>query len=173
MLVAREGLELSAVYDLINEIHRLRPAISAQRPGLFQNFSDEFDTSRSTFILHSGTLAYLQRSAPSVYERYSGIAEVTVTIFIALASALFGGVRLYRMRRKNRIDNLYSETMRLRHSVNEESNEEERASVITKIRALQISAFEMLVSEKLAADESFRIFVTLSNDALEPLEEKR
>ena len=173
MLVAREGLELSAVYDLINEIHRLRPAISAQRPGLFQNFSDEFDTSRSTFVLHSGTLAYLQRSAPSVYERYSGIAEVTVTIFIALASAFFGGVRLYRMRRKNRIDKFYSETMRLRLSVNDESGQEERAAVITKIRALQNSAFEMLVSEKLAADESFRIFVTLSNDVLEQLEGKR
>jgi hypothetical protein len=34
---------------------------------------------------------------------------------------------------------------------------------------MQDKAFELLVDEKLAADESFRIFVTLSNDVLQEL----
>lgn len=169
MLVARTSLERSVVYDLINEIHRLRPAISAQRPGLFQDFSDDLDTGRSTFVLHPGTLAYLQRSAPSVYERYSGIAELAVTVLIALVGAIFAGIRFFRRRRKNRIDMFYSETIRLRNSVTEEGGLEERAAVIAKIRQLQNTAFEMLIDEKLAADESFRIFVTLTNDVLQQL----
>ena len=169
MLVARTSLERSVVYDLINEIHRLRPAISAQRPGLFQDFSDDLDTGRSTFVLHPGTLAYLQRSAPSVYERYSGIAELAVTVLIALVGAIFAGIRFFRRRRKNRIDTFYSETIRLRNSVTEEGGLEERAAVIAKIRQLQNTAFEMLIDEKLAADESFRIFVTLTNDVLQQL----
>ena len=169
MLVARTSLERLVVYDLINEIHRLRPAISAQRPGLFQDFSDDLDTGRSTFILHPGTLAYLQRSAPSVYERYSGIAELAVTVLIALVGAIFAGIRFFRRRRKNRIDMFYSETIRLRNSVTEEGGLEERAAVIAKIRQLQNTAFEMLIDEKLAADESFRIFVTLTNDVLQQL----
>lgn len=169
MLVARTSLERTVVYDLINEIHRLRPAISAQRPGLFQDFSDDLDTGRSTFVLHPGTLAYLQRSAPSVYERYSGIAELAVTVLIALVGAIFAGIRFFRRRRKNRIDTFYSETIRLRNSVTEEGGLEERAAVIAKIRQLQNTAFEMLIDEKLAADESFRIFVTLTNDVLQQL----
>jgi len=169
MLVARTSLERSVVYDLINEIHRLRPAISAQRPGLFQDFSDDLDTGRSTFVLHPGTLAYLQRSAPSVYERYSGIAELAVTVLIALVGAIFAGIRFFRRRRKNRIDMFYSETIRLRNSVTEEGGLEERAAVIAKIRQLQNTAFELLIDEKLAADESFRIFVTLTNDVLQQL----
>jgi len=169
MLVARTSLERLVVYDLINEIHRLRPAISAQRPGLFQDFSDDLDTGRSTFVLHPGTLAYLQRSAPSVYERYSGIAELAVTVLIALVGAIFAGIRFFRRRRKNRIDMFYSETIRLRNSVTEEGGLEERAAVIAKIRQLQNTAFEMLIDEKLAADESFRIFVTLTNDVLQQL----
>lgn len=171
MLVVRADLDRSTVYDLIIEIHRLRPALSAQHPGLFQNFSDAFDIDRSTFILHPGTLAYLQRSAPSVYERYSGIAEVAVTALIALASAIFGGLRLYRIRRKNRIDTFYAETITLRHSVTEDSDPIDRAAVIGKITALQDKAFKMLVDEKLAADESFRIFITLSKDVLQQLRE--
>lgn len=171
MLVARRGLDSSIVYDLVNELVRLRPALSAQNPGLFQNLSGDFDASRSTFVLHPGAQAYLQRDAPSVYERYSGIAEVGVTILIALISAGYGGLRLFRMRRKNRIDTFYSQTIELRNSVTENTNVDERRDVVARVRELQNTAFEMLVSEKLAADESFRIFITLSNDVLSELGE--
>ena len=172
MLVARRGLESSVVYDLVNELVRLRPALSAQKPGLFQNLSGDFDASRSTFVLHPGAQAYLQRAAPSLYERYSGIAEVGVTVIFMLFSAGYGGVRLFRMRRKNRIDTFYSQTIKLRSSVTGETSTDERHDVVAKVRDLQNTAFELLVDEKLAADESFRIFITLSNDVMAELGEQ-
>jgi hypothetical protein len=45
----------------------------------------------------------------------------------------------------------------------------QRDQATANIRALQDEAFELLVDEKLAADESFRIFITLSNDVLQQL----
>jgi hypothetical protein len=39
------------------------------------------------------------------------------------------------------------------------------------VRKLQSEAFDLLVDEKLSADESFRIFITLSNDVLRQLED--
>jgi serine phosphatase RsbU (regulator of sigma subunit) len=119
--------------------------------------------------LHKGLLAYTERDAPTVYERYSGIAEVAVTVLIALMSATFAGVRIYRMRRKNRIDVFYTDAMAIRHSVSDASTPGERTAAAQKIRALQAKAFEMLVDEQLAADESFRIFISLSNDVLQEL----
>ena len=92
---------------------------------------------------------------------------------VAIFSATFAGVKIFRMRRKNRIDTFYSETIRLRNSVTSDSSGDERNAAIEKIRTLQNTAFEMLVDEKLAADESFRIFITLSNDVLEQLDGKR
>lgn len=169
MLVARRDLDTSVIYDLINELVRLRPALAAKQPGLFKELSGDFEASRSTFVLHPGSQAYLQRAAPSVYERYSGIAEVIVTLIVALASATFAGLRIFRMRRKNRIDEFYSETIRLRNSIAPDSNEADRQAAIDQVRSLQNNAFELLVDEKLAADESFRIFITLSNDVLEQL----
>ena len=171
MLVARRDLDRSVVYDLISELVRLRPALAAQQPGLFQALKGEFDASRSTFVMHQGAQAYLQREAPSVYERYSGIAEVVVTVIVALASATFAGVRIFRMRRKNRIDTFYSEAIRIRASVTGDSSDDDRQAAISRIRDLQNNAFELLVDEKLAADESFRIFITLSNDVLQQLSE--
>jgi len=169
LLVTRSNLESSAVYDLINDILRLRPALAAKRPGLFEQLSEDFDASRSRFILHSGTQAYLQRTEPTFYERYSGVAEVLVTVLIALISATLAGVRIYRMRRKNRIDRFYSAAIDIRNSVKDSDDQAVREQAIEKIRQLQNVAFDQLVDEKLAADESFQIFITLSNDALQQL----
>jgi TRAP-type uncharacterized transport system substrate-binding protein len=172
ILVARDDLDSTIVYDLISEILRHRPALAAQRPGLFRQLSDEIDTSQSTFIVHAGTQAYLQRDEPTIYERYSGIAEVVVSAIVAFGSALYATSRILRLRRKNRIDKFYTKTIALRRSVNESTGQEELQKVIDEVRRLQSDAFDLLVDEKLAADESFRIFITLSNDVLQQLGEK-
>ena len=169
LLVARANLDEAVVYDFVHELLRLRPALAALRPGLFRMVSDQVDSSNSTFILHNGLLAYTERDAPTVYERYSGIAEVAVTVLIALIGAVFAGVRIFRLRRKNRIDVFYSDAMAIRQSINDSATNDERVAAARKIRELQTKAFEMLVDEKLAADESFRIFISLSNDVLQEL----
>ena len=169
ILVARNDLDSSVIYDLINDILRLRPALAAKRPGLFQQLSEDFDASRSRFILHSGTQAYLQRSAPTVYERYSGVAEVGVTLIVALGSAIIAGLRIFKMRRKKRIDRFYAAITDIRRSVENSNDPAKHRQAIETIRELQNEAFDLLVHEKLAADESFRIFITLSNDVLRQL----
>jgi len=169
ILVARSNLDSSVVYDLINDILRLRPALAAKRPGLFQQLSEDFDARRSRFVLHSGTQDFLQRSAPTIYERYSGVAEVVVTLLIAIFSASFAGVRIFRMRRKNRIDRFYTATIEIRRSLNDAMNPSERKHAIARLRELQNEAFDLLVGEKLAAVERARIFITLSNDVLRQL----
>jgi hypothetical protein len=166
ILVARGDLSDSVVYDLINDILILRPALAAKRPGLFQQLSDDFDASRSRFILHSGTQAYLQRTAPTIYERFSGVAEALVTLIIAVISASIAGVRFYKKRLKNRIDKFYAAALDVRNSFKAPVTPSDRKQAIMKIRQLQNEAFDLLVDEKLAADESFRIFITLSNDVL-------
>jgi TRAP-type uncharacterized transport system substrate-binding protein len=169
ILVTRSDLDSAIVYDLISDILRLRPALAAKRPGLFQQLSEDFDVSRSRFVLHPGTLDYLQRSEPTIYERYSGVAEVGVTLLIALFSAALAGVRILRIRRKNRIDRYYAAAIEIRDSVDDQASSSEREQAIIKIRDLQNRAFDQLVDEKLGADESFRIFITLSNDVLRQL----
>lgn len=169
MLVARAEMSESMVYDLVLELHRLRPALASLRPGLFRTSYSGFDTDNSTFVLHPGLVAYLNRNEPTIYERYSGVAEVVVTVIVALFSAGFAGIRVYRVRRKNRIDTFYTDVIAIRNSIGSSCTADERAAAVQEIRDLQNTAFEMLVDEKLAADESFRIFVSLSNDALRDL----
>lgn len=170
LLVSRPGLDEAAVYELISEVRRLQPAFAAKHPILFQRLGEEFDASGSTFVLHPGAQAFMQRDEPSFYERYSGVAEVLVTLVIGLISGSYAAIQIYNRRRKNRIDGFYTDVMAIRDSINERSSAAERAAAVERVRELQNRAFEMLISEKLAADESFRIFVTLSNDIIARLE---
>ena len=172
LLVARSDVSDAAVYNLISEVIRLRPALAAKEPTLFHGLGDDdFRSSDSTFVLHPGAQAYIERNEPSVYERYSGIAEVAVTILIALLSGFIAAVRIYNIRRKNRIDVFYADAIQLRNTVSDASTVEVRNQAISKLRVLETRAFQMLVDEKLAADESFRIFITLINDIVRELKE--
>lgn len=166
MLVARSDLDASIVYDLIDEIRRARPALAAGRPGLFESTAIEAGIARSTFVLHNGAQDYLQRDEPTVYERYSGVAEVVVTLLIGLVSATFAAIRILKIRRKNRIDEYYSAALKLRDRLAAAETAEARDAVIVELQNLQDTAFEHLVDEKLSADDSFQIFITLSNDIL-------
>lgn len=169
LLVSRPGLDDAAVYDLIGEIRRLQPALAATQPLLFQGLAREFDASGSTFVLHPGAQAFTQRDEPTLYERYSGVAEVLVTLVIGLVSGGYAVIQIVNRRRKNRIDGFYTDVMAIRDSINEHSSAAEKAAAIERVRLLQNEAFDMLIREKLAADESFRIFVTLSNDIVAQL----
>lgn len=169
LLVSRPGLDDAAVYDLISEVRRLQPAFAAKHPLLFQQHSEDFEASGSTFVLHPGAQAFAERDTPTFYERYSGVAEVLVTLVIGLVSGTYAVMQIYNRRRKNRIDSFYSDVMAIRDSISEHSSAADRAVALEKVQELQNRAFEMLISEKLAADESFRIFVTLSNDIIAQL----
>ncbi len=169
LLVSRPDIDSAVVYDLISEIRRLQPAFAASYPMLFQHISEEFDASGSTFVLHPGAQAFTQRDEPNFYERYSGVAEVLVTLVIGLISGSYAVIQIYNRRRKNRIDGFYTDVMAIRDSINEHSSATQREAAVEQVQELQNKAFEMLIREKLAADESFRIFVTLSNDIIAQL----
>jgi hypothetical protein len=171
LLVGRSDIPEAVVYQLISEILRLKPALSAAHPGLFHKLSGDFDASGSSFVVHPGAQAYIERDAPSAYERYSGVAEVAATVLVGLFSGIFAVVRIYRIRRKNRIDTFYKRAIGIRKSVSGITDTTVRSRALDEMRQLQDNAFDLLVDERLAADESFRIFITLSNDIIADLRE--
>jgi hypothetical protein len=92
---------------------------------------------------------------------------------IALFSAAFAATRMYKLRRKNRIDTYYAKVMEIRRRAPETALAGERVAATRELRALQNNAFEQLIADKLAADDSFRIFITMSNDLIRELSAER
>jgi hypothetical protein len=164
LLVASADLEDTLVYDLLSEILRMKPALSAHKPGLFHQLTDNFDTSGMSFVMHPGAMAYLKRDEPDFYERYSGVAEVLVTLVISLVSGIYGVWKLLSIRRKNRIDAFCREAFELRDQ--QLAGAMDAAALVDAIKALQERAYDMMIHERLAADESFRILIGLTNDII-------
>ncbi|MGE0623879.1 MAG: TAXI family TRAP transporter solute-binding subunit [Pseudomonadales bacterium] len=169
LLVARKGVPEGTIYDLLREILRLKPSLATVQAGLFQRLTDQFDVSGSTFVLHPGALAYLNRDEPDFYERYSGVAEVLVTLIIGLVSGLYAVYRILVIRRKNRIDEFYRQALELRDQAVAIGSDPARTNAVASLKALQERAYAEMINERLAADESFRIFITLSNDLMADL----
>jgi hypothetical protein len=163
-------VDIAVIYDLYREMLRLRPVLFSARPELFQPIDEDIAQANLAFSLHPGALAFLKRDEPTLIERYSGVAEVLVTLMVALVSAGFALFRIYQVRRKNRLDKFLVDIINIRNSITVQSSEAERIAAIAQIRSLQDHGFEQLVDEKLAADESFRIFIELSNDTIAYLE---
>jgi TRAP-type uncharacterized transport system substrate-binding protein len=170
LLVARADMDNMVIYDLYREMLRLRPALFSVRPELFQPIDDDLAHANLAFSLHPGALAYIKRDEPTLIERYSGVGEVVVALVVALVSASVALIKVYRVRRKNRLDKFLIEVIDIRNSITPQSSGAEREAAIAKIRELQDYGFEQLVDEKLAADESFRIFIELTNDTIEHLQ---
>ena len=93
-----------------------------------------------------------------------------MTLLVASISAAFAGIQIFNRRRKDRIDRFYKAAIDIRNKGMASTDIADRQQAIAELRQLQDDAFAKLVNEKLAADESFRIFITLTNDIAQQLD---
>jgi hypothetical protein len=170
LLVTRAETSLVVVYDLIQSLLMMGPLLVAQRPDLAIDELETFQLSHVTFPVHAGTLAFRARNDPGFAERASSIFDVAVTVAVALVTSLFALVRFVRGRRKGRIDRFYSAVLEVRAKLAQNPTAEQRAECMVELRALRDEAFSLLIKEKLAADESFRILQALTRDVIRECE---
>ncbi len=166
LLVARADTSIVAVYDLIQSLEMMGPRLVVQRPDLAIDELEAFDISHVTFPVHAGTLAFRARNDPGFAERASSIFEMAVTILVALFTALFALFRFVRGLRKGRIDKFYSSALEIRAKLAQEQSMHRRQEYVTELRKLRGEAFSLLIKEKLAADDSFRILQALIYDVI-------
>lgn len=166
LLVAREDTPVVVVYEVIVSMEMMGPLLAAQRPDLEINGLQSFDLSHVTFPVHAGTMAFRARNDPGFAERAGTIFDVAVTIGVALFTALFALLRFVRGLRKGRIDKFYSGALEIRGKLAHETSPEARRAFVNELRALRADAFKLLIDEKLAADDSFRILQALIYDII-------
>ncbi len=172
LLVAREGLAAPLVYDLAQAVVDHKQELATVHPSLFRGISDHFETDALNFPLHPGSRDYLERNVPGVFERYAELAGVSFSVTLAVLS---GAVALSHWRervKKNRIDAFYARVLRVRAASLGFDSAGGFEEAQEQIRAIEREAFRELMAERVAADESFRIFIGLARDTSEDLERR-
>lgn len=172
LLVCRSDLEKETVYSMVDALMENRQQFMNINPLLF-NISSDFDPYKLNFTTHPGSVAFLQRQEPSFVEKYADVMSVIISVFVALASGLFTLSQWQKTKKKNEIDNFLEQLARLRSQIATSSTEEELNSLDAALNSLQDETLELVVDEKLLANESFLIFLSISRTVAEKIKEKR
>lgn len=160
------------VYNVIKTLVEKKQIIAFKHDDTeLLGINENFEQSKLHFPLHTGALQYLKRDYPSFLERY---AE-SIALLLSLLIAFLGGAKAISnwnsLRKKNRIDSYYSKLLAIQNQIKIFTINQSKEK-LQELNELRSFAFSELIKEKLVADESFRIFISLLNDVKHDLEYK-
>lgn len=160
LLVTRADIPDLAIYRFTKNLMRRRAELASRMPALFHGLTEEFDPQSLTFPLHPGAEAYLARNEPSFLERYAETINLLVYVFVIFVTSIYGAVQWQKRRKKNRVDRYYARVLEISDRLHGDVKVDPEVE-IGRLYALEKEAFAELINERLAADESFRIFHSL------------
>ncbi len=170
-LLCSKNIDPDFIQKLTEVLIQKKSKLIKENPVINQ-ISEENLQKTHYYPLHEGVHLFLDRYQPSFLERY---AE-SIALFLSIAIILSGIISSYRkwnkQRKKDRIDVYYEEVLK----IDEISKNTKDASVLMKnlenLYKIRNRAFENLIKEKLSADESFRIFTSLTAEAIQRINKK-
>lgn len=156
LLIAQASLSNKVVYDLIQTIHHhhIVPIFESSNSYTFEVNHQDINLS---FPFHEGTLDYLNRDKPSFVERYSEFMGFMLSALILLMGLVASLKATVNQRKKDRMDEYYRELIELKEDINKYTYDELR----DKLTSMQNTVFELLIREKLSANNEFLIFMML------------
>ncbi len=166
VMMVRSGMGTIAVTDLTKTMLRNRQTFAPIDPLLYRGMKEDFDQSKLNFPLHEGARVFLDRDEPSFLERYAELGGVVFSIVIAIIGGLVSLTKWQTQKKKDKVDEFYEELLAVKNTISKISNIKEGLQKIKAVQASQNKAFEMLISEELVANDSFRIYMELSKETI-------
>ncbi|WP_439100738.1 TAXI family TRAP transporter solute-binding subunit [Congregibacter sp.] len=158
LLVAHKSTDESLIYELTRVLLEQKPRFAAAEPALFRWMRADFDVQDLTFPLHRGARQYFDRDEPGFLERYAETLNLLVYLAALLVTGAVAFGRWRARRRKDRIDDFYLRVLELRRG----AGFDDPARLLGELESIENEAFTALIDERLAADDSFRIFTELA-----------
>ena len=163
ILATNKAVPEGIIYELTRTLLEQKPRFAAIAPEVFAGIREDFNPLQLNFPLHSGARRYLARDEPSLLERYAESINLVVYLVFLVLTGMVALTRWHAHRKKDRIDKFYTRIFAIRMRAMKEPPEQ----LLQELQQLELEAFESLIKEKLAADESFRIFIELLTRAMD------
>jgi TRAP-type uncharacterized transport system substrate-binding protein len=171
ILVCRKDLDPRFIYDVIQTLSEHSQDLKNINPLLYQ-FSSDFDPQKLSFTLHSGSRKFLDRNAPSFFERYAELLGVIITIVVTLTSTLYTIRKWQLQKKRNKIDVYYQRLISIRRNAQLADSAEILHALKNELHATHEETMELVTNEKLLADTSYMIFLNLLKIANEEIDRK-
>lgn len=172
ILVVKSSLSDNFVYEITKKIYREKQALNEISPLVYGTMKEDFDRGEISFPLHNGARIFFDRDEPTFFERYAELGGVAFSIILAIVSGLVSLSRWQKQKKKDRVDVFYKDLIMIKNHIHEIKSSQEGIDKLKSIHAQQTHAFDMLIEEKLDANESFRIYMELSKETINELKVK-
>ena len=156
LLITTTNIADKIVYDLIETIHQhhVVPIFESSNSYTFEVNHQDINLS---FPFHAGTQDYLNRDKPTFIERYSEFMGFILSAFIVVFGLGASIKANMNQTKKDRIDEYYHALLSLKKVLSDVTNEDLR----TQLTEMQHVVFDLLIREKLSANNEFIIFMML------------
>lgn len=165
VLVCRTDMDEDVIYEITQSIINHKSLIVNNNP-IFNVIHEDFSTSELRFPLHEGVNMYLDRAKPSFLEKYAEVMALLLTITVLLFGAFTSFGNWKKQRKKDRIDIYYQKIITLDKNINNAKTDNDLRKIEIELFAIRDEAFDLLIKEKLSADESFNIFLRVMESSL-------
>lgn len=156
LLVVRDDIDEGVVYDLTQSLFTNKLRL-AQREKLLSHLSEKFDEADSPYPLHPGAHRYLRRNEPSLLEQNTDFVSLIVTLTVLLFSGVTA-LRSWRRRsQRGRIEVYFQNVAELTTKMREATSVSDFDVLLTALNETESKALRELASERLEANESFRV----------------
>ena len=172
VMMVRSGMLEVSVNDFTKTMLRNRQIFTSIDPLIFNGLREDFDQSKLNIPLHEGARTFLDRDEPSFIERYAELGGVILSIVIALWSGIVSLTKWQAQKKKDKIDEFYEDLMNIKNKISSMQKVADGMSMVKRVQMAQNKAFEMLIAEKLVANDSFRIYMELSKETINELRGK-
>jgi len=171
VLLCRSDIPASDVSRIVETIFKNKKLLADKNP-LLSAINENFDQNSLNFPLHDGTIMYLDRNMPSFFERYADVLGIALTVMLALSGGLATFLQRRKMKKKNRIDIFYRKALDVDSGLQLNDTPEKLTEALLKLKGIKEEAFQLLIEERLIANESFHIFLDLVDNLLLKIENR-
>lgn len=169
VLVSRSDMSEESIYQLTKTLFQNHQEFNDISPLIYLDLTERFDPNLLNFPLHEGSRRYLDKDEPTLLERYAEVIGVLFSVMIALISALLSLAKWKNQTKKDRIDVFYEKIIGIKKGMPKLRSSREVKEKILVLQREQDKAFELLIDEKLQANESFRIYMELNKEIIQSL----
>ncbi|MBI5540605.1 MAG: TAXI family TRAP transporter solute-binding subunit [Bacteroidia bacterium] len=171
VLLCNKDVDANDVYTIVDELIKNSKILVDKNP-LLSSINSKFDQGTLNFPLHDGTIRYLERDEPSFIEKHIDIIAFLTTILMAGSGVLLAFLRKIKAAKKDRIDEYYEKVLTIEKEMSNINSVAEIKLSLNRLHLIKQDAFKALIEEKLLANESFNIFLGLTDTIITRLEKK-
>jgi len=161
ILICRTDMDEHIVYEVLKLIKENKQLFYNISPLMHLGFSNDFEKTSAVYPLHRGTINYLGRSKPSFLERHSNLLSIIVSLLLAMISGVFTWRNYNNHRKKDNIDVYYQKLENIRQQIPRAIKVEEIEGWEEEIRSLESETINMVIEEKLNANESYIVYMNM------------